>query len=149
MIADHYLQLRSELETALAGLLKLGSEIRRPSSVLDTIHALLSDVRDPLLFVAGGGVKIGRSLTASSRALSADSVFARFQRGRYTGHEHNGFGTSNDYGKLRPARRPDPPRFFRGESLDAVELGFSEFRAKEMAQECCFRVATNRFARTH
>jgi GTPase SAR1 family protein len=61
MIADHYLQLRSELETALAGLLKLGSEMRRPSSVLDTLHALLSDVRDPLLFVAVGEVKSGKS----------------------------------------------------------------------------------------
>ena len=61
MIADHYLQLRSELETALAGLLKLGSEMRRPSSTLDTLHALLSDVRDPLLFVAVGEVKAGKS----------------------------------------------------------------------------------------
>ena len=61
MIADHYLQLRSELETALAGLLRLGSEMRRPSSTLDTLHALLSDVRDPLLFVAVGEVKAGKS----------------------------------------------------------------------------------------
>jgi GTPase SAR1 family protein len=61
MIADHYLQLRSELETALAGLLKLGSEMRRPTSTLDTLHALLSDVRDPLLFVAVGEVKAGKS----------------------------------------------------------------------------------------
>ncbi|HEV2046338.1 MAG TPA: dynamin family protein [Chthoniobacterales bacterium] len=61
MIADHYLQLRSELETALAGLLKLGSEMRRPSSTLDTLHALLRDVRDPLLFVAVGEVKSGKS----------------------------------------------------------------------------------------
>jgi GTPase SAR1 family protein len=61
MIADHYLQLRSELETALANLLKFGSEMRRPSSVLDTLHALLSDVRDPLLFVAVGEVKSGKS----------------------------------------------------------------------------------------
>ena len=61
MIADHYLQIRSELETALGGLLKLGSEMRRPSSVLDTVRALLSDVRDPLLFVAVGEVKAGKS----------------------------------------------------------------------------------------
>ncbi len=61
MIADHYLQIRSELETALAGLLKLGSEMRRPSSALDTIHALLSDIREPLLFVAVGEVKSGKS----------------------------------------------------------------------------------------
>jgi GTPase SAR1 family protein len=61
MVADQYLQLRSELETALAGLLKLGSEMRRPSSDLDTLHALLTDIREPLLFVAVGEVKSGKS----------------------------------------------------------------------------------------
>src|SRR5438128_635313 len=61
MIADHYLQLRSELETGLAGLLKLGSEMRRRSSELDTLHSLLTDVREPLLFVAVGEVKAGKS----------------------------------------------------------------------------------------
>ena len=61
MIADHYLQLRSELETALAELLKLGTEMRRPSTVLDTIHGLLADIREPLLFVVVGEVKSGKS----------------------------------------------------------------------------------------
>jgi ethanolamine utilization protein EutP (predicted NTPase) len=61
MIADHYLQLRSELETALAGLLKLGSEMRRPSWSLDNIQGLLTDVREPLLIVAVGEVKAGKS----------------------------------------------------------------------------------------
>lgn len=61
MIADHYLQLRSELETALAGLLKLTSEMRRPASSLDTIQGLLSDIREPLLIVAVGEVKSGKS----------------------------------------------------------------------------------------
>ncbi len=61
MIADHYLQLRSELETALSELLRLGTETRRPRGLLDTIHGLLSDVREPLLFVAVGEVKAGKS----------------------------------------------------------------------------------------
>jgi GTPase SAR1 family protein len=61
MIADQYLQLRSELETALADLLKLGAEMRRRSSELDTLHALLSDVREALLFVVMGEVKAGKS----------------------------------------------------------------------------------------
>ena len=52
MIADQYLQLRSELETALAGLLKLGSEMRRATSWLDTLQGLLTDVREPLLIVS-------------------------------------------------------------------------------------------------
>src|SRR3977135_3986144 len=61
MIADRYLQLRSELETALADLLKLGSELRRPGAALGTIHGWLADVREPLLFVVVGEVKSGKS----------------------------------------------------------------------------------------
>src|SRR5204863_841417 len=61
MIADHYLQRRSELETALGELLKLGSEMRRPSSSLDTIQGLFTDIREPLLIVAVGEVKSGKS----------------------------------------------------------------------------------------
>src|SRR6202790_3786153 len=61
MIADHYLQLRSAIEPALAELLKLGTETRRPPAVLDTIHGLLSDIREPLLFVVVGEVKAGKS----------------------------------------------------------------------------------------
>src|ERR1700736_1159203 len=61
MIADQYLQLRSELETALAGLLKLGADLRRSSSTLDTIHGFLTDIREPLLFVVVGEVKSGKS----------------------------------------------------------------------------------------
>lgn len=61
MIADQYLRLRSELETALGELLMLGSEMHRPSAALDTLHALLTDIREPLLFVAMGEVKSGKS----------------------------------------------------------------------------------------
>ncbi len=61
MIADQYLQLRSELETALAGLLKLASELRRAPASLDAIHGLLTDIREPLLFVVVGEVKSGKS----------------------------------------------------------------------------------------
>src|SRR3954469_1023584 len=61
MIADNYLQLRTELETALAALLKLGSELRRDPASLDIIQGLLTDVREPLLFVVVGEVKAGKS----------------------------------------------------------------------------------------
>jgi small GTP-binding protein len=61
MIADDYLQFRTELETALAKLLKLGSEMRRDSGTLDTLHGLLTDIREPLLFVVVGEVKAGKS----------------------------------------------------------------------------------------
>ncbi|HEV2841167.1 MAG TPA: dynamin family protein [Chthoniobacterales bacterium] len=61
MIADNYLQLRTELETALAALLKLSSDMRRDSATLDTLHGLMTDIREPLLFVAVGEVKAGKS----------------------------------------------------------------------------------------
>jgi GTPase Era involved in 16S rRNA processing len=61
MIADQYLQLRSDLETALGGLLKLGSELRRAPATLDTVHGLLADIREPFLFVVVGEVKAGKS----------------------------------------------------------------------------------------
>src|SRR4051812_43558514 len=61
MIADSYLQLRTELETALAGLLKLSTEMRRDSASLDILHGLLTDIREPLLFVVVGEVKAGKS----------------------------------------------------------------------------------------
>src|SRR5436190_15539685 len=61
MIADNYLQLRTEVETALGGLLKLSSDMRRDSATLDTLHGLLLDVREPLLFVVVGEVKAGKS----------------------------------------------------------------------------------------
>src|SRR6185436_17637775 len=61
MIADNYLQLRSELETALAELLRLKVELQRDSQTLDIIHGLMTDVRGPLLFVVVGEVKAGKS----------------------------------------------------------------------------------------
>jgi small GTP-binding protein len=61
MIADHYLQLRTELETALSGLLRLASDMHRDPATLDTIHGLATDVREPLLFVVVGEVKAGKS----------------------------------------------------------------------------------------
>src|SRR5438045_2308802 len=61
MIADNYLQVRTELETALGKLLRLATEMRRNPSTLDTLQALLTDVREPLLFVVVGEVKAGKS----------------------------------------------------------------------------------------
>src|ERR1043166_1063358 len=61
MIADNYLQLRTELETALGKLLRLATEMRREPATLDTLQALLTDVREPLLFVVVGEGKAGKS----------------------------------------------------------------------------------------
>ncbi len=61
MVADSYLQLRTELETALSGLLQLSSEMRRDAGNLTTLQGLLTDLREPLLFVVVGEVKAGKS----------------------------------------------------------------------------------------
>jgi small GTP-binding protein len=61
MLADHYLQLRADLEAGLVGLLRLGADLQRDPAALDTLHALLVDIREPLLFVAIGEVKSGKS----------------------------------------------------------------------------------------
>jgi small GTP-binding protein len=61
MIADRYLQLKGDLESGLAGLIKLGSEMQRPAEELDTLQALLRDISEPLLFVVVGEVKSGKS----------------------------------------------------------------------------------------
>src|SRR2546428_7632327 len=61
MIADHYLQLRTDLETALIRLLRLGADLQRSPASLETLHALLTDIREPLLFVVVGEVKAGKS----------------------------------------------------------------------------------------
>jgi small GTP-binding protein len=61
MIADNYLQLRTELESALGQLLRLSVEMRRDPAILDTLHGLLTDIREPLLFVVVGEVKAGKS----------------------------------------------------------------------------------------
>src|SRR5919204_1516903 len=61
MIADQYLRLRTEVETVLADLLKFAAELRRPPPMLDSLHGLLTNIREPLLFVVVGEVKSGKS----------------------------------------------------------------------------------------
>ena len=61
MIADRYLQLKGELESGLSRLIKLASEMQRSPEQLDTLQSLLRDITQPLLFVAVGEVKSGKS----------------------------------------------------------------------------------------
>ncbi len=61
MIADNYLQLRNEVESAISGLLKLSVEMRRDAAHIETLDGLLKDIREPLLFVVVGEVKAGKS----------------------------------------------------------------------------------------
>jgi GTPase SAR1 family protein len=70
MIADRYLQLRAEIETALDSLLNLSLEVGRATPWLDTLRGLLREVREPLLIVVVGEAKSGKSSLLN--ALFAD-----------------------------------------------------------------------------
>lgn len=61
MIADNFRQSRRELETVLGQLLRLGTELDREPATLDTLHELLTQVREPLLFIAIGEPRTGKS----------------------------------------------------------------------------------------
>ncbi|MEP7070770.1 MAG: dynamin family protein [Verrucomicrobiota bacterium] len=61
MIADQYLQLRTDLETAMIALLRLAVDVQRSGASAETLQALLADIREPLLFVVVGEVKAGKS----------------------------------------------------------------------------------------
>jgi len=61
MIGDLFLQLRTDVEAALIGLLRLVAEIKRDTATADTLHGLLGNIREPLLFVVVGEVKAGKS----------------------------------------------------------------------------------------
>jgi GTPase SAR1 family protein len=61
MIADRYLQLKGELESGFARLITLHSEMHRPAEQLNTLRTLLRGISEPLLFVAVGEVKSGKS----------------------------------------------------------------------------------------
>jgi tRNA U34 5-carboxymethylaminomethyl modifying GTPase MnmE/TrmE len=61
MIADRYLQLKGELESVLAGLIKVASEMQHSGERVETLQSLLRDITEPLLFVVVGEVKSGKS----------------------------------------------------------------------------------------
>jgi GTPase SAR1 family protein/phage gpG-like protein len=61
MIADSYLQLRNELETAVTDLLKLAGERRRTPPWLDMLQGFLVEIREPLVLVVLGESKSGKS----------------------------------------------------------------------------------------
>ena len=66
MIADRFLQSRSDLETALNGLVQLGSDTKRTTSWLEVVQGLLTPVREPLLVVVLGESQSGKSTLISA-----------------------------------------------------------------------------------
>lgn len=66
MIADHYLQVRSDLDEALKRLLRLGADLQRPPSWVELVESLTIPVRETL-----GVVVIGDSQSGKSTLISA------------------------------------------------------------------------------
>jgi len=61
MIADQYLQVRSDLDHALDRLLKLGADVQRPSSWAQLVESLIVPVREPLEVVVIGDTQSGKT----------------------------------------------------------------------------------------
>ena len=86
MIADQYLQVRSDLDHALGHLLQLGAELERANSWVQLVESLTVPVREPLQVVVIGDTQSGK--TTLLRALfdhdfgidSADRI-SLFQHG--------------------------------------------------------------------
>jgi small GTP-binding protein len=66
MIADRYLQIRNELDDALTQLLKLGSDLDRPSSWREVVESLMAPVREPLQVVVIGDTQSGKTTLLSA-----------------------------------------------------------------------------------
>lgn len=61
MIGDHYLQVRAQLGTALFSLSSLAHGLHAGRDVLQTLHDLRGELREPFLFVVAGEEKSGKS----------------------------------------------------------------------------------------
>jgi GTPase SAR1 family protein len=61
MVAEKYLQLRSELGTTLGSLVALAHQIGAPEDTLRNLQNLVTKLGEPFLFVVVGEVKAGKS----------------------------------------------------------------------------------------
>jgi GTPase SAR1 family protein len=61
MVAEKYLQLRSELGTTLGSLVALAHQIGAPEDTLRNLQNLVTNLGEPFLFVVVGEVKAGKS----------------------------------------------------------------------------------------
>jgi small GTP-binding protein len=61
MVAEKYLQVRSELGTTLGSLVALAHQIGAPEDTLRNLQNLVTNLAEPFLFVVVGEVKAGKS----------------------------------------------------------------------------------------
>jgi len=61
MVVEKYLELRSQLGTALGSLVILAQQIGAPQATLRNLQSLAANLSQPFLFVVVGEVKAGKS----------------------------------------------------------------------------------------
>ena len=61
MVAEKYLELRSQLGTTLGSLITLAHQIGAPEDTLRNLQSLITNLGEPFLFVVVGEVKAGKS----------------------------------------------------------------------------------------
>ncbi len=61
MVAEKYLELRSQLGTTLGSLITLAQQIGAPEDTLRNLQNLATNLGQPFLFVVVGEVKAGKS----------------------------------------------------------------------------------------
>src|SRR3981081_2613446 len=61
MVAEKYLELRSQLGTTLGSLITLAHQIGAPEDTLRNLQNLVTNLNEPFLFVVVGEVKAGKS----------------------------------------------------------------------------------------
>src|SRR6201998_4186282 len=61
MVVEKYLELRSQLTTALESLIALAYQIGAPEDTLRNLRSLVANLGQPFLFVVVGEVKSGKS----------------------------------------------------------------------------------------
>ncbi|HTC13065.1 MAG TPA: dynamin family protein [Chthoniobacterales bacterium] len=66
MVAEKYLQLRSELGTTLGSLVALAHQVGAPEDTLRNLQNLVTKLGEPFLFVVVGEVKAGKSSLLNS-----------------------------------------------------------------------------------
>src|ERR1700756_2519714 len=61
MVVEKYLELRSQLTTALESVIALAYQIGAPEDTLHNLRSLVANLGQPFLFVVVGEVKAGKS----------------------------------------------------------------------------------------
>src|SRR5260370_32691147 len=77
MVVEKYLETRAHLSQALSALVTLSQQTGEPDATIQNLQSLSAGLNDPLLFVAVGEVKAGRSEEHTSELQSHLNLVCR------------------------------------------------------------------------